>query len=57
MKSAAHYEYDFGKAGPAAAFLLKHIGGAESPLLQRAGVGMRFMGDGRRALAALAENH
>jgi HD-GYP domain-containing protein (c-di-GMP phosphodiesterase class II) len=57
VKSDTHYEYDFGKAGPAAAFLLKHIGGAGSPLLQRARIGMRFMGDGRRALAALAENH
>ena len=57
VKSDAHYEYDFGKAGPTAAFLLKHIGGAGSPLLQRARIGMRFMGDGRRALAALAENH
>ena len=57
VKSDAHYEYDFGKAGPAATFLLKHIGGAGSPLLQRARIGMRFMGDGRRALAALAENH
>ena len=57
VKSDAHYEYDFGKAGPAAAFLLKHIGGAGSPLLQRARIGMRFMGGGRRALAALAENH
>ena len=57
VKSDTHYEYDFGKAGPAAAFLLKHIGGAGSPLLRRARIGMRFMGDGRRALAALAENH
>ena len=57
VKSDTHYEYDFGKAGPTAAFLLKHIGGAGSPLLQRARIGMRFMGDGRRALAALAENH
>ena len=57
VKSDTHYEYDFGKAGPAAVFLLKHVGGAGSPLLQRARIGMRFMGDGRRALAALAENH
>ncbi len=56
-KSDAHYEYDFGKAGPAAAFLLKHVGGARSPLLHRARIGLRFMGEGRRALAALAENH
>src|SRR5215470_2954602 len=51
IKGDAHYEYDFGKAGPAAAFLLKHVGGAGSPLLQRARIGIRFIGDGRRALA------
>ena len=57
VKSDAHYDYDFGKPGPAAAFLLKHVGGAGSPLPQRARIGMRFVGDGRRALAALAQNH
>jgi HD-GYP domain-containing protein (c-di-GMP phosphodiesterase class II) len=57
VKRDAHYGYDFGKAGPAAAFMLKHVGGAGLPLLQRARLGARFMGDGRRALAALAENH
>jgi HD-GYP domain-containing protein (c-di-GMP phosphodiesterase class II) len=56
-KRDAHYGYDFGKAGPAAAFMLKHVGGEGLPLLQRARTGVRFMGDGRRALAALAENH
>jgi len=56
-KRDAHYGYDFGKAGPATAFMLKHVGGAGLPLLQRARTGVRFMGDGRRALAALAENH
>ncbi|HUZ56054.1 MAG TPA: hypothetical protein VMU94_26465 [Streptosporangiaceae bacterium] len=57
IKQDAHYGYDFGKAGPAAAFMLKHVGGAGVPLLQRARLGVRFMGDGRCALAALAENH
>lgn len=57
VKRDAHYRYDFGKAGPAAAFLLKHVGGAGTSPLHRARVGMRFGGDGRRALAALAENH
>ena len=57
VKSDAHYGYDFGKAGPATAFLLKHIGGAGRPLLERARVGMGFLGGGRRALAALAANH
>jgi HD-GYP domain-containing protein (c-di-GMP phosphodiesterase class II) len=56
-KSDAHYGYDFGRAGPAAAFMIKHVGGAGVPLLQRARLGVRFFGDGRRALAALAENH
>jgi HD-GYP domain-containing protein (c-di-GMP phosphodiesterase class II) len=57
VKRDAHYGYDFGKAGPTAAFMLKHVGGSGVPLLQRARLGARFMGDGRRALAALAENH
>jgi HD-GYP domain-containing protein (c-di-GMP phosphodiesterase class II) len=57
VKQDAHYVYDFGKPGPAAAFMLKHLGGAGLPLLQRARTGARFLGDGRRALAELAENH
>jgi HD-GYP domain-containing protein (c-di-GMP phosphodiesterase class II) len=57
VKRDAHYGYDFGKAGPAAAFLLKHVGGAGLPLRQRVLTGVQFPGDGRRALAALAENH
>ena len=57
VKGDAHYGYDFGRPGPAAAFLLKHIGGAGRPLLERARIGFGFLGDGRRALAALAENH
>src|SRR5499433_3642751 len=57
LKSDAHYAYDFGKPVPAATFLLKHLGGAGRPLLQRARTGLAFLGDGRRALAALAENH
>jgi HD-GYP domain-containing protein (c-di-GMP phosphodiesterase class II) len=56
-KRDAHYGYDFGKAGPAAAFMIKHLGGAGLPLLQRARAGARFAGDGRRALAAMAQNH
>jgi HD-GYP domain-containing protein (c-di-GMP phosphodiesterase class II) len=57
VKRDAHYGYDFGKAGPAAAFLLKHVGGAGLPVRQRARTGVQFLSDGRRALAALAENH
>lgn len=57
VKGDAHYGYDTGKAGPAAAFLLKHVGGAGRPLLERARIGIGFLGEGRRALLALAENH
>ena len=57
VKRDAHYGYDFGKPAPAAAFLLKHVGGAGLPVRQRARTGVQFLADGRRALAALAENH
>ena len=57
LKCDAHYAYDLGRPGPAAAFLLKHIGGAGRPLLVRGRVGMGFLGEGRRALEALATNH
>jgi HD-GYP domain-containing protein (c-di-GMP phosphodiesterase class II) len=57
VKRDAHYGYDFGKAAPATAFLVKHVGGAGLPLRQRARTGVQFLADGRRALAALAENH
>ncbi len=46
-----------GRVVPATAFMLKHIGGAGRPLLERARVTVGFLGDGRRSLAALAENH
>lgn len=55
VKRDAHYGYDLGKAAPAAAFLLKHVGGAGLPLRQRARTGVQFLADGRHALAALAE--
>ena len=57
VKRDAHYGYDLGKAGPAAAFLARHVGGAGLPLRHRVLTGARFPGGGRRALAALAENH
>src|ERR1700751_1656110 len=57
VKRDAHYGYDFGKAGPAAAFLVKHVGVAGLPWRQRVITGVQFPGDGRRALEALAENH
>ena len=45
------------RPGPTAAFLLKHIGGAGRRCSSAPGPGSAFLGDGRRALAALAENH
>jgi HD-GYP domain-containing protein (c-di-GMP phosphodiesterase class II) len=57
VKRDAHYGYDLGRVVPATAFMLKHIGGAGRPLLDRARVTVGFLGDGRRSLAALAENH
>jgi HD-GYP domain-containing protein (c-di-GMP phosphodiesterase class II) len=57
VKRDAHYGYDLAKAAPAAAFLLRHVGGAGLPLRQRARTGVQFLADGRHALAALAENH
>src|ERR1700751_1564001 len=55
VKRDAHYGYDFGKAGPAAAFLVKHVGGAGLPLRQRVLTGVQFPGDGRRAGCAGGE--
>jgi HD-GYP domain-containing protein (c-di-GMP phosphodiesterase class II) len=57
VKRDAHYHYDFGRAMPATAFMLKHMGGASRPLLERARVTLGFLGGGRRALEALALNH
>lgn len=56
-KSDAHYTYDLGKPGPALAYLLRHVGGESQSLVQRARTGLAFMGEGRRALLAMAENH
>jgi HD-GYP domain-containing protein (c-di-GMP phosphodiesterase class II) len=39
------------------AFMLKHVGGAGRPLLERARVTVGFVGDGRRSLEDLAVNH
>jgi HD-GYP domain-containing protein (c-di-GMP phosphodiesterase class II) len=57
VKRDAHYGYDLGRVGPTTAFMLKHIGGDGRPLLKRARVTVGFLGDGRRSLEALAENH
>jgi len=56
-KQDAHYGYDFGRPRQAAAFVLKHVGGSGRPLVERARVGVSFLGDGRRDLESLAENH
>jgi HD-GYP domain-containing protein (c-di-GMP phosphodiesterase class II) len=57
LKRDAHYYYDMGKVGPAISFMLKHVGGPERPLPTRTRIGAAFMGDGLRAMRALAENH
>ena len=57
LKSDAHYRYDLGKVGPSVAFMLKHVGGQGRPLTTRARVGVGFLGEGRKALMALADNH
>jgi HD-GYP domain-containing protein (c-di-GMP phosphodiesterase class II) len=57
LKCDAHYGYDMGKAGPAISFMLKHVGGPGRPLAERARLGVAFLGEGRRALLALAANH
>jgi HD-GYP domain-containing protein (c-di-GMP phosphodiesterase class II) len=57
LKEDAHYGYDFGQPRQVAAFMLKNIGGAGRPLVERARVGVAFLGDGRRSLESLAENH
>jgi len=56
-KSDAHYAYDMGRMGPAFAFLLTHVGGQGRPLVDRVRTGVAFVGEGRRALLAMAENH
>ena len=57
LKRDAHYGYDFGRSSTAAAFMLRNIGGPGRPLVERARVGVAFLGDGRRAIESLAENH
>ena len=57
LKRDAHYQYDMGKVGPAISFMLKHVGGPERSLTMRTRVGVAFVGDGLRAMKALAENH
>ena len=56
-KSDAHYVYDMGKLGPAFAFLLRHVGGQSRSVVERARTGVTFVGEGRKALLAMTENH
>jgi len=56
LKRDAHYSFDFGRARDATSFLLKRVG-AGRPLLERVRIGVKFLGDGRRALESLAQNH
>jgi HD-GYP domain-containing protein (c-di-GMP phosphodiesterase class II) len=56
-KHDAHYAFDFGHPRDVMRFMLKHLGGAGRPLTERVKTGVLFLGDGRRALASLAENH
>jgi HD-GYP domain-containing protein (c-di-GMP phosphodiesterase class II) len=48
--------YDTGRPLPAAAFVLGHLGSGRG-LLERARVGVAFLGDGRRAVREMMENH
>src|SRR5262249_57425807 len=43
-KCDAHYGYDFGRAVPATAFMLKHLGGARPPVGERGPVNPGFLG-------------
>ena len=45
-KSDAHYGYDVGRVGPAAAFMVKHIGGAGRPAGGAGAGGVRVRGRG-----------
>ena len=49
-------QVDMGKSLSAAGFVLGHLG-ASRPLSQRARMGIAFLGDGRRAVRDMIENH
>ncbi|HXD65439.1 MAG TPA: HD domain-containing phosphohydrolase [Solirubrobacteraceae bacterium] len=49
-------QVDMGKSLSAAGFVLGHLG-ASRPLSQRARTGIAFLGDGRRAVRDMVENH
>ncbi|MGZ4299301.1 MAG: HD domain-containing phosphohydrolase [Solirubrobacteraceae bacterium] len=49
-------QVDMGRPLPAAAFLLGHVGSSR-PFIARARTGIAFLGDGRRAVQDMVENH
>ncbi len=49
-------QVDMGRPLAAGAFVLGHVG-SNRPLIQRARTGIAFMGDGRRAVQDMVENH
>ena len=49
-------QVDMGRPLSAGAFVLGHLG-ARRPLIQRARTGIAFLGDGRRAVQDMVENH
>src|SRR5206468_2457775 len=51
------YSYDFGRAAPAAAYMLKYLGGVGRPLVDRTRVGLAFLGEGLRPAREMLENH
>lgn len=57
VRSDTHYAFDMGGARQVTAFMLKHLGGATKPMLQRARVGLSFFGGGTRDMVSMAENH
>ena len=49
-------QVDTGRPVPKAAFVLRHLGNGR-PLVERAQLGIAFLGDGRRAVEDMIENH
>src|SRR5262245_55734183 len=49
-------QVDVGRPFPTAAFVVKHLGSGR-PLVERARLGIAFLGDGRRAVEDMIENH
>jgi HD-GYP domain-containing protein (c-di-GMP phosphodiesterase class II) len=51
------YSVDYGRAGSVAAYALRFFGGAGRPLVERARVGLAFLGEGLRPAREMLENH